>query len=168
MTWFLCSYPVLIQVNRWRIDKPESLEASGQLYQLPWPPQGENAEACVGLDEDDLDVGKAAAALNPSTVDPVYRVHSSRVKLLYTHEKRNVNVLQVVTAYAFNQKANEKKSSILTIRKMFAPKNSNSNSKENRFSEILMDDRWHVLYDDSLYAPEIFVQVELKHFHKAS
>ncbi|KAK8963966.1 hypothetical protein KSP40_PGU011594 [Platanthera guangdongensis] len=116
-----------------------------------------------------------AAALNPSAVDPVYRVHASRLKLLYTHGKRNLNVLQVVTAYAFNQEAKEKILNMFSWtaddlmsfieKKDVAPENSNS--KENRFSEILVDQAWHVLYDDCLRALEICVEGELKHFHKA-
>ncbi|XP_020257263.1 uncharacterized protein LOC109833848 isoform X2 [Asparagus officinalis] len=35
-----------------------------------------------------------AASLNPSAVDPVYRMHASRLKLLYTRGKQNLNILQ--------------------------------------------------------------------------
>nr|CAD1841790.1 unnamed protein product [Ananas comosus var. bracteatus] len=36
-----------------------------------------------------------AAVLNPSAVDPVYRMHASRLKLLYTRGKQNLDVLKV-------------------------------------------------------------------------
>lgn len=36
-----------------------------------------------------------AASLNPSGVDPVYRMHASRVKLLYKQGKENLDILQV-------------------------------------------------------------------------
>lgn len=114
-----------------------------------------------------------AAALNPSAVDPVYRIHASRLKLLYTQGKRNLNVLQVVAAYAFNQEAKEK------ILNMFSWTSEDlmnfvnkkdvaaENSKEKWFGGSLADEAWHVLYDDCLCALEICVEGELKHFHKA-
>lgn len=36
-----------------------------------------------------------AMALNPTAVDPVYRIHASRLKLLYTLGKQNLEVIQV-------------------------------------------------------------------------
>jgi hypothetical protein len=36
-----------------------------------------------------------AIALNPSAVDPVYRMHASRLKLLYTCGKQNLEALKV-------------------------------------------------------------------------
>ncbi|XP_020680903.1 calcineurin-binding protein 1 isoform X1 [Dendrobium catenatum] len=114
-----------------------------------------------------------AASLNPSAVDPVYRTHASRLKLLYAHGKRNLSVLQVVAAYAFNQEAKEKilnmfswtSQDLLNFDGMkdTAPKNS----KDKVNSEILLDEAWHVLYDDCLCALQICVEGELKHFHKA-
>jgi calcineurin-binding protein cabin-1 len=36
-----------------------------------------------------------AITLNPTAVDPVYRMHASRMKLLYTRGKHNLDVIQV-------------------------------------------------------------------------
>ena len=36
-----------------------------------------------------------AASLNPSAVDPVYRMHASRMKLLYTRGKQSLDIIQV-------------------------------------------------------------------------
>lgn len=36
-----------------------------------------------------------AIDLNPSAVDPVYRMHASRLKLLYTRGKQNLEALKV-------------------------------------------------------------------------
>lgn len=36
-----------------------------------------------------------AIALNPTAVDPVYRMHASRLKLLYTRGKHNLEALKV-------------------------------------------------------------------------
>lgn len=36
-----------------------------------------------------------AITLNPSAVDPFYRMHASRLKLLYTSGKQNLEVLKV-------------------------------------------------------------------------
>lgn len=82
-------------------------------------------------------------------------------------------VFQVVAAYAFNQEAKEKilnmfswtSQDLLNFDGMkdTAPKNS----KDKVNSEILLDEAWHVLYDDCLCALQICVEGELKHFHKA-
>jgi len=37
-----------------------------------------------------------AIDLNPSAVDAIYRMHASRLKLLYTSQRKNVEVLKVV------------------------------------------------------------------------
>lgn len=36
-----------------------------------------------------------AMMLNPTAVDPVYRIHASRLKLLYTQGKQNLEAIQV-------------------------------------------------------------------------
>lgn len=38
-----------------------------------------------------------AIGLNPSAVDPLYRMHASRLKLLCTCDKHNVEVLKVLS-----------------------------------------------------------------------
>ena len=40
-----------------------------------------------------------AIALNPLAVDPVYRMHASRLKLLYTCGKQNPEVLKVFVLF---------------------------------------------------------------------
>ncbi|WOL15244.1 hypothetical protein Cni_G24025 [Canna indica] len=117
-----------------------------------------------------------AASLNPSAVDPVYRMHASRLKLLYTRGKQNLDVLQVVAAHAFSQSTRE------TILDMFNWTNEdlmqmNLDVNEVPCQDDLMDKRnidpkllekaWHILYDDCLLALGICVEGELKHFHKA-
>lgn len=40
-----------------------------------------------------------AALLNSSGVDPVYRMHASRMKLLYSHGYEKIDILQVCQDY---------------------------------------------------------------------
>ncbi|PKA54347.1 hypothetical protein AXF42_Ash000180 [Apostasia shenzhenica] len=114
-----------------------------------------------------------AITLNPSAVDPVYRMHASRLKLLYTHGKRNLNVLQIVAAYSFSQQAKDQIMNIFSWSSQdlmnFEEKKdaASENSEFEVNNESLLDEAWHVLYDDCLYALQICVEGELKHFHKA-
>ncbi|KAG8062224.1 hypothetical protein GUJ93_ZPchr0003g17862 [Zizania palustris] len=48
-----------------------------------------------------------AATLNPTAVDPVYRMHASRMKLLYTRGKQNLDAIQVAADYTYKQSTKE-------------------------------------------------------------
>ncbi|XP_020576011.1 uncharacterized protein LOC110021739 isoform X2 [Phalaenopsis equestris] len=163
----------------WRISCQNSMKHFEKAFALKpdWLPSFYLGKLCekLGYSHDRaFSFYSKAASLNPSAVDPVYRTHASRLKLLYTRGKRNINVLQVVAAYAFNHEAKEK---VLNMfgwtsddllnsdgAKDIAPKNSN----EEGNTEILLDDAWHLLYDDCLCALQVCVEGgELKHFHKA-
>ncbi|XP_077210122.1 tetratricopeptide repeat (TPR)-like superfamily protein isoform X2 [Tasmannia lanceolata] len=118
-----------------------------------------------------------AVTLNPSAVDPVYRMHASRLKLLYTCEKQKLDALQIVTAYCFSESAKE------CVRSMFGwtdndlqqlpivikggtiRSDSEKTKNQPEFSKI--EEAWHILYSDCLSALEVCVEGELKHFHKA-
>ncbi|XP_009417134.2 calcineurin-binding protein 1 isoform X1 [Musa acuminata AAA Group] len=117
-----------------------------------------------------------AASLNPSAVDPVYRMHASRMKLLYTRGKQSLDIIQVVATHAFSQSTREK------IQEMFDWTNQDlmqlnldgkdvidqDDTKEKKtIDPKLLDKAWHMLYDDCLIALGICVEGELKHFHKA-
>ncbi|KAJ0982851.1 hypothetical protein J5N97_011106 [Dioscorea zingiberensis] len=118
-----------------------------------------------------------AASLNPSAVDPAYRMHASRLKLLYTRGKENINIIQVVTAYAFSQSAKEEimnmfnwSSQDLLHLASHIKDECHPDDQKNEGKNIephLLDKAWHILYDDCLSALEICVEGELKHFHKA-
>ncbi|KAJ0982834.1 hypothetical protein J5N97_011089 [Dioscorea zingiberensis] len=118
-----------------------------------------------------------AASLNPSAVDPAYRMHASRLKLLYTRGKENINIIQVVTAYAFSQSAKEEimnmfnwsSQDLLHLASHIKDECHPDDQKNERknIEPHLLDKAWHILYDDCLSALEICVEGELKHFHKA-
>ncbi|PNT74299.1 uncharacterized protein LOC100823822 isoform X2 [Brachypodium distachyon] len=115
-----------------------------------------------------------AMTLNPTAVDPVYRIHASRMKLLYTRGKQNLDVIQVVADYTYDQTTKENVSSMLgsitNVRHSSSDQNNNvlDSKKENKLAESdLLDKVWHILYDDCLYALGTCVEGELKHFHKA-
>ncbi|XP_078148770.1 tetratricopeptide repeat (TPR)-like superfamily protein isoform X3 [Carex rostrata] len=113
-----------------------------------------------------------AGELNPTAVDPVYRLHASRLKLLYTRGKQS-DVIQIVAAYAYKDSTKE------TISSMLGWKADDLNSSKSDASMIdspkgeesidpkLLDKVWLVLYDDCISALGICVEGELKHFHKA-
>ncbi|KAG6388010.1 hypothetical protein SASPL_153207 [Salvia splendens] len=119
-----------------------------------------------------------AIALNPSAVDPFYRMHASRLKLLCQSGKRNEEVLkvsnmEVVAAHAFSQSAKEGVTNILGGSTSESPDSSvnvkdgvsNSNSEGVEFQKL--EQVWDLLYSDCLSALETCVEGDLKHFHKA-
>lgn len=113
-----------------------------------------------------------AIALNTSAVDPVYRMHASRLKLLFKRGKQNAEILKVISAYAFDQSVKEAVTSILgsTDSSSLNTKETciNANSVETKHEGLLkLDTAWSILYNDCLSALETCVEGELKHFHKA-
>ncbi|XP_031102480.1 calcineurin-binding protein 1 [Ipomoea triloba] len=117
-----------------------------------------------------------AMALNPSAVDPFYRMHASRLKLLCTCEKQNEEALKVVATYSYNQSTRE---AVMDILHKVSPKipepslstedsSSNACFENNRQVDLhKLEEVWHMLYSDCLSALEVCVEGDLKHFHKA-
>ncbi|XVE70975.1 hypothetical protein DITRI_Ditri10aG0113000 [Diplodiscus trichospermus] len=117
-----------------------------------------------------------AIALNPSAVDPFYRMHASRLKLLWTCRKQNVEVLKVIATYSLSQSIKDAatgiirgitpETSLLEEHIMDRSCQKNMEEKHQDKSEKL-EEVWNMLYDDCLSALEICVGGDLKHFHKA-
>ncbi|KAK3213035.1 hypothetical protein Dsin_017741 [Dipteronia sinensis] len=117
-----------------------------------------------------------AIGLNPSAVDPLYRMHASRLKMLCTSGKQNRELLKVLSAYSFNQSI---KDDIMNIFSKMDPEipympedNMNGipalNDEERKHNELVqMEEVWRMLYNDSLSALEVCIEGDLKHFHKA-
>ncbi|KAI3756000.1 hypothetical protein L1987_55812 [Smallanthus sonchifolius] len=93
-----------------------------------------------------------AIALNPSAVDPFYRMHASRLKLLQSCGKNDKEALKVAAMHSFNQSTQETVMNIL-------------DKTDHNTSDF--GDMWHMLYNDCLSALQICVEGDLKHFHKA-
>ncbi|KAL0394134.1 UNVERIFIED_CONTAM: Calcineurin-binding protein 1 [Sesamum latifolium] len=114
-----------------------------------------------------------AIALNPSAVDPFYRMHASRLKLLYKCGKQNEEALKVVAAHSFAESAKETVTSIFDGLGCESSESvvhvedgkSSSNSKVVDFQKL--ENAWNLLYCDCLSALETCVEGDLKHFHKA-
>ncbi|KAM1022369.1 hypothetical protein ACFX15_042521 [Malus domestica] len=112
-----------------------------------------------------------AIALNPSAVDPVYRMHASRLKILCACGKQNLDALKVLSTYAFSQ---SRKDSIMMIlgnmdsENSYSPKDKSTQENTGEKNEDLLKlEVWNMLYSDCLSALETCVEGELKHFHKA-
>ncbi|KAE8687620.1 hypothetical protein F3Y22_tig00111013pilonHSYRG00255 [Hibiscus syriacus] len=116
-----------------------------------------------------------AIALNPSAVDPFYRMHASRLKLLWNCGKQNLEVLKVLSTCSFSQSL---KDDVMDIIRVLSPESSlmeedmDESSKKNieeKHHDKLekMDEVWNMLYNDCLSALEICIGGDLKHFHKA-
>ncbi|XP_062023853.1 calcineurin-binding protein 1 isoform X1 [Rosa rugosa] len=113
-----------------------------------------------------------AIALNPTAVDPVYRMHASRLKLLFTCGKQNLEALKVLSAYAFSQST---KDAVMTMLGDMDAEMSNSpkdrstetNSEKVKHEDAVKSEVWNMLYSDCLCALETCIEGELKHFHKA-
>ncbi|KAJ1409794.1 Tetratricopeptide-like helical domain superfamily [Sesbania bispinosa] len=113
-----------------------------------------------------------AIALNISAVDPVYRMHASRLKLLFKCGKQNLEILKVISANCYNQSVKEAVTSILGgMDSSFLNTKEgciHSNSVETKHEGLLkLDTVWSMLYNDCLSALETCVEGDLKHFHKA-
>ncbi|XP_056176794.1 calcineurin-binding protein 1 isoform X2 [Syzygium oleosum] len=116
-----------------------------------------------------------AIALNPSAVDPVYRMHASRLKLLCKHGHQNLEYLKVISSYSFNQSTRNEVTDILG---KVGPEVYNplvniigigcQINPERKPEELRqMEDAWNMLYSDCLSALETCIEGDLKHFHKA-
>ncbi|KAL8113567.1 calcineurin-binding protein 1 [Apium graveolens] len=117
-----------------------------------------------------------AISLNQTAVDPFYRLHASRLKLLYTCGKQDKEALKAVSAYSYNQETKvtamaifgdmESETSELASAGEEGSRVSNSDNIKRVGSQQL-EGLWHMLYNDCLYALEICIEGDLKHFHKA-
>ncbi|CAA7407719.1 unnamed protein product [Spirodela intermedia] len=117
-----------------------------------------------------------AISLNPSAVDPLYRLHASRIKLLCGHGNRNLVVLQTVASYPFKESTTKAVSDMLgwasdCHRLPIDPKVGSMCDDSSKMAKPIepqqLDEAWHLLYDDCLSGLEVCVEGELKHFHRA-
>ncbi|XP_022729636.1 uncharacterized protein LOC111284855 isoform X2 [Durio zibethinus] len=117
-----------------------------------------------------------AIALNPSAVDPFYRMHASRLKLLWTCGKQNLEVLKVLSSYSFDQSMKDAVMGIIRgittetslLQEDTMDKSCQKNMEEEHHDKSeKMEEVWNMLYNDCLSALEICVGGDLKHFHKA-
>ncbi|XP_074317370.1 calcineurin-binding protein 1 [Silene latifolia] len=116
-----------------------------------------------------------AIVLNPSSVDAIYRMHASRLKLLYTtSQRKNVETLKVCASYSFDQTTKEPSLTVLDgVQRRQLLKDGGNDMKihdlggQNDEQSDHLDNIWHMLYSDCLSGLEICVEGDLKHFHKA-
>lgn len=113
-----------------------------------------------------------AIALNPSAVDPFYRMHASRLKLLCKCGKQDEEALKVVAAHSFVRSTN---GSVMNIFSGLGCENSKSSMcvedgiscTNSKLVGLQFKKIWNLLYSDCLSALETCVEGDLKHFHKA-
>lgn len=113
-----------------------------------------------------------AIALNTSAVDPVYRMHTSRLKLLFKCGKQNLEVMKVLSENSYNQSVKEAVTSLLGgMDSSFLDtkeRDIHANFVETKDDALVkLDTVWSMLYNDCLSALETCVEGDLKHFHKA-
>ncbi|XVF35387.1 hypothetical protein REPUB_Repub18cG0141300 [Reevesia pubescens] len=117
-----------------------------------------------------------AIALNSSAVDPFYRMHASRLKLLWTRGKQNLEVLKVLSTYSFSQSIKDAVMGIISgitpetslLQEDIMDKSCEKKMEEKHLDKSeKMEEVWKMLYHDCLSALEICVGGDLKHFHKA-
>ncbi|CAN8327080.1 unnamed protein product, partial [Cochlearia groenlandica] len=116
-----------------------------------------------------------AMTLNPSAVDPVYRMHASRVKLLNACGKQNLESLKVLASYCFDKSIKDTALTIIGTTTFGSSRTADEDQDGNLEAScakpgegsIQMEGVWHMLYNDSLSALGICVEGDLKHFHKA-
>ncbi|XP_057954902.1 calcineurin-binding protein 1 isoform X2 [Malania oleifera] len=117
-----------------------------------------------------------AIALNPSAVDPIYRMHASRLKLLCTCGKQNVDALKIVSVYSFSKSTKEAVMNILGEVGCRSPEvlvdiegggTQLNPTEQNPVESHQLVEVWQMLYRDCLSALQICVEGDLKHFHRA-
>ncbi|CAM8919693.1 unnamed protein product [Rhodiola kirilowii] len=117
-----------------------------------------------------------AIALNPSAVDPFYRMHASRLKLLAQCGKQNMGSLKVVAEYCCNRETRDNVLNLfgkINTQTSQVPLDMNVEVTESNFEDSkcedsrLLEEAWHILYRDCLSALEWCIEGDLKHFHKA-
>uniref|UniRef100_A0A1J3CAW9 Calcineurin-binding protein cabin-1 n=1 Tax=Noccaea caerulescens TaxID=107243 RepID=A0A1J3CAW9_NOCCA len=116
-----------------------------------------------------------AMTLNPSAVDPVYRMHASRLKLLNACGKHNLEALKVLATYCFDESIKDTAMTIIgttTFGSSSTLEEAQDGNLEASYAKtgegsIQMEGVWHMLHNDSLSALGICVEGDLKHFHKA-
>ncbi|KAJ4839309.1 hypothetical protein Tsubulata_018120 [Turnera subulata] len=116
-----------------------------------------------------------AISLNPTAVDPFYRMHASRLKLLCKFGKQNLEVLKDLSGYSFSQPTKDAALNILgnlghdALDQLDGIEDRSTQGNSGRKHEVLiqMEGVWHMLYNDCLSALENCVEGDLKHFHKA-
>ncbi|KAK4274233.1 hypothetical protein QN277_017489 [Acacia crassicarpa] len=106
--------------------------------------------------ETSLSYYNKAISLNTSAVDPVYRMHASRLKLLFKYGKQSLEILKVLSEHSFNQSTKEAVINILS-----EMDETLTSTKEKCIQG------WSLVYNDCLSALETCVEGDLKHFHKA-
>ncbi|KAM7276892.1 hypothetical protein ACFE04_018758 [Oxalis oulophora] len=113
-----------------------------------------------------------AIALNPTAVDPVYRMHASRLKLLTTCGKQNLEIFKVITPYCFSLSIKDSVTNIFNELDLDNSPLMSEEVKENMFpvnldKESKLEQILQMLYNDCLLALHTCVEGDLKHFHKA-
>ncbi|KAJ6758313.1 CALCINEURIN-BINDING PROTEIN CABIN 1-RELATED [Salix koriyanagi] len=124
--------------------------------------------------ETSLSYYSVAITLNSSAVDPVYRMHASRLKLLCKSGRLNLEVLKVLAEYSFSEST---KDAVMNILSTLAPEVSHSEDNiedrstreifERKHESVQLEEVWQMLYNDCISALEVCVEGDLKHFHKA-
>ncbi|KAL2642164.1 hypothetical protein R1flu_009751 [Riccia fluitans] len=144
--------------------------------------------------EEALAYYKQAIDMKSSAVDPVYRLHASRLKLLCEADRQDMHVLQVIAEHCYVPSTKEKVSSLLkrvmeaigenSASAAFASipglENGNGSDKATQaFSrrlsgpsdssdqKQLISDIRKELLEDCITVMRVCVEGELKHFHKA-
>nr|XP_043628202.1 calcineurin-binding protein 1 [Erigeron canadensis] len=107
-----------------------------------------------------------AIALNPSAVDPFYRMHASRLKLLWSCGRHDTGALKVAAMYSLSQSTKDTVMDILDKSNLYNP-NIITDDRNINHSQSDLGDAWHMLYNDCISALQSCVEGDLKHFHKA-
>ncbi|CAM6113955.1 unnamed protein product [Calypogeia fissa] len=129
---------------------------------------GKLCEKLCRPSEEAFDFYRRAVEMKSSAVDPVYRLHASRLKLLCKSDQEDVKTLQVIALHCYVPSTKEKVFNLLECISESNPEILSSPNCAENFSnhELILQIRRH-LFDDCLMAMKVCVEGELKHYHKA-
>ncbi|ERN03626.1 hypothetical protein AMTR_s00042p00226140 [Amborella trichopoda] len=118
-----------------------------------------------------------ASSMNPCAVDPVYRMHASRMKLLYACGKHDFHAIKVVAAHSFHQSTKDtilnllgwtaEDLELLCKTNVLSCVGACPDQEEKLITTTQLEKAWSILFNDCIMALEVCVEGELKHFHKA-
>ncbi|KAH7425899.1 hypothetical protein KP509_11G076900 [Ceratopteris richardii] len=112
-----------------------------------------------------------AVQANSSAVDPLYRLHASRLKWLCKKGRSDMKILKAVAKHCFSLENQEKVDALIDEIQSAIDSGGGESQMPCRppesQGEKTLSCVWNILFDDGLKALETCIEGELKHFHKA-
>lgn len=115
-----------------------------------------------------FDLYKRAVDMKSSAVDPIYRLHASRLKLLCRSDKQDVKTLEIIAQHCYSSSIKEKVVTLLkSVSDCYTPVQSSLVPADPVNSSDLLVEIRRQLFEDCVAVMRMCMEGELKHYHKA-